>query len=102
MITISDAILAINPEAEFDYDDIDNVHTHGLDLGEIQSELSVRTIVIISQLGSGWLAWFWLVRLVPVGLPGPCWFPWLSGCRCPVFVTKTVAFVRLRIVENGS
>ena len=25
MITLSDAILAINPEAEFDYDDIDNI-----------------------------------------------------------------------------
>ena len=25
MITISDAILAINPDAEFDYDDIDNI-----------------------------------------------------------------------------
>ena len=25
MITLSDAILAINPDAEFDYDDIDNI-----------------------------------------------------------------------------
>ena len=25
MVTLSDAILAINPDAEFDYDDIDNI-----------------------------------------------------------------------------
>ena len=52
MVTLSDAILAINPDAEFEYEDIDNIKSKGLAKGgSLDNAIVVQGDKILNEDG---------------------------------------------------